>query len=92
MSGDGRDVAAALQTIREIGDDRTLDAAIEQAFPGSELVIAVNDGHFGEALTSPATLVGRHLGRQHLVGWQVVSDLRARQTIRSQLTKCRHTY
>lgn len=55
MSGDGRDVAAALQTIREIGDDEALDAAIEQAFPDSELVITENDGRFGVALTSPGT-------------------------------------
>lgn len=36
---DGRDLAAALQTIREIGDRAALDAAIEDAFPGSRLHI-----------------------------------------------------
>ncbi|WP_025128511.1 AAA family ATPase [Pseudomonas sp. PH1b] len=37
---DGRDLAAALQTIREIGDPEALDAAISDAFPGARLDIA----------------------------------------------------
>jgi len=36
---DGRDLAAALQTIREVGDSEKLDEAIDDAFPGSRLVI-----------------------------------------------------
>jgi predicted ATPase len=36
---DGRDLAAALQTIREVGDSMALDAAIEDAFPGAKLNI-----------------------------------------------------
>tara|TARA_A100001391_G_scaffold145707_1_gene103330 strand:- start:35361 stop:36521 length:1161 start_codon:yes stop_codon:yes gene_type:complete len=36
---DGRDLAAALQTIREVGDGEALDAAIEDAFPGARLGI-----------------------------------------------------
>ena len=36
---DGRDLAAALQTIREIGDGGALDEAIEDAFPGARLGI-----------------------------------------------------
>lgn len=39
MHQDGRDLAAALQTIREIGDREALDEAIEDAFPGSSLEI-----------------------------------------------------
>jgi len=39
---DGRDLAAALQTIREIGDEAGLDAAIADAFPGAKLDIAVH--------------------------------------------------
>ncbi|PTU75993.1 AAA family ATPase [Pseudomonas mangrovi] len=46
LAHDGRDLAAALQTIREIGDPHALDAAIEDAFPGSRLRIEVNDGLF----------------------------------------------
>ncbi|RON93674.1 AAA family ATPase [Pseudomonas fluorescens] len=37
---DGRDLAAALQTIREIGDPEALQAAISDAFPGARLNIA----------------------------------------------------
>lgn len=41
---DGRDLAAALQTIREIGDPAALDAAIDDAFPGSRLHIDFQAG------------------------------------------------
>ncbi len=41
---DGRDLAAALQTIREIGDRAALDAAIDDAFPGSRLHIDFQAG------------------------------------------------
>lgn len=40
---DGRDFAAALQTIREIGDRNALDETISDAFPGSKLNIAVRE-------------------------------------------------
>jgi predicted ATPase len=39
LNPDGSDLAAALQTIRENGDDKGLDRAIEEAFPGSRLGI-----------------------------------------------------
>ncbi|SUD41467.1 SMC domain-containing protein [Ectopseudomonas mendocina] len=41
---DGRDLAAALQTIREIGDREALNAAIDDAFPGSHLHIDFQAG------------------------------------------------
>jgi len=41
---DGRDLAAALQTIREIGDPAALDAAISDAFPGARLRIDMQAG------------------------------------------------
>ncbi|MNK71619.1 DNA replication and repair protein RecF [compost metagenome] len=41
---DGRDLAAALQTIREIGDPEVLQAAISDAFPGARLNIAPLQG------------------------------------------------
>jgi predicted ATPase len=41
LQHDGSDLAAALQTIREIGDAPALDAAIADAFPGSRLEIDV---------------------------------------------------
>ncbi len=44
---DGRDLAAALQTIREIGDASALDQAINDAFPGARLDIVIQqDGRF----------------------------------------------
>ena len=41
---DGRDLAAALQTIMEIGDPQALHAAIRDAFPGATLNIAPLQG------------------------------------------------
>jgi predicted ATPase len=46
LSHDGRDLAAALQTIREIGDRPALDAAVEDAFPGASVEIEHGNGHF----------------------------------------------
>ncbi|SMF10074.1 Predicted ATPase [Tistlia consotensis] len=46
LASDGSDLAAALQTIREIGDDAALDEAIADAFPGSGVEIGVTDGLF----------------------------------------------
>ncbi|UBI37459.1 MULTISPECIES: AAA family ATPase [Streptomyces] len=39
LAGDGADLAAALQTIRETGDAEALDAAVDAAFPGSRVEI-----------------------------------------------------
>jgi predicted ATPase len=48
MSDDGADVAAALQTIREVGDANALDEAVDLAFPGSRVTVEVGgDGRFG---------------------------------------------
>ncbi|MFW0759296.1 AAA family ATPase [Pseudomonas sp. H11T01] len=41
---DGRDLAAALQTIREIGDPEALQTAVSDAFPGATLNIAPLQG------------------------------------------------
>ncbi|CAI8741318.1 ATPase_AAA_core domain-containing protein [Pseudomonas chlororaphis] len=41
---DGRDLAAALQTIREIGDAEALQVAVSDAFPGARLNIAPLQG------------------------------------------------
>ena len=44
---DGRDLAAALQTILEIGDSSALNEAIGDAFPGAELsIVRHEDGRF----------------------------------------------
>ncbi|MCO8647461.1 AAA family ATPase, partial [Burkholderia multivorans] len=39
LADDGADLAAALQTIREIGDGAALDATIDDAFPGASIEI-----------------------------------------------------
>ncbi|GHE71285.1 ATPase [Streptomyces longispororuber] len=46
LAHDGADLAAALQTIRETGDDEALDAAVAAAFPGSRVRIADHGGRF----------------------------------------------
>ncbi|WP_144107823.1 AAA family ATPase [Paraburkholderia sp. BCC1886] len=46
LANDGADLAAALQTVREIGDAAALDAAIDDAFPGSRVDIDCRDGRF----------------------------------------------
>jgi predicted ATPase len=46
LSPDGGDLAAALETIREIGDPDALAEAIDDAFPGSRLEIVNRAGWF----------------------------------------------
>ena len=46
LAGDGADLAAALQTVIENGDDEALNEAIGDAFPDSSIAIEVNDGLF----------------------------------------------
>jgi len=60
----GADLAAALQTIREIGDAAALDGAIEDAFPGSRVEIATDRGRFEVTLRQHGLL--RPLGAAEL--------------------------
>jgi predicted ATPase len=47
LASNGADLAAAIQTIREIGDGAAFDAAIGDAFDGAEMeVVAKDDGYF----------------------------------------------
>jgi predicted ATPase len=46
LANDGADVAAAIETIREIGDARALEAAVSDAFPESQLSITNSAGRF----------------------------------------------
>src|SRR5262245_45974465 len=46
LRGDGADLAAAVQTIREIGHAVHLDHAIESAFPGASVDVVTADGFF----------------------------------------------
>jgi predicted ATPase len=64
LAHDGADLAAGLQTIREIGNDAALDAAIDAAFPGSELEIGVEGARFEVRLRQPGLL--RPLGTSEL--------------------------
>lgn len=50
LGHDGSDLAAALQTIREIGQDPDLDQAITNAFPGSRIEIVDEAGRFAVRL------------------------------------------
>jgi predicted ATPase len=46
LDNEGKDLAAALQTIKEIGDKKALDNAISDAFPGTKLAIVQHgDGY-----------------------------------------------
>lgn len=61
---DGGNLAAALQTIRELRDDDALDRTLDDAFPGSRLAISAGDGHFSIHLRQHGLL--RPLGASEL--------------------------
>jgi predicted ATPase len=56
LAADGRDLAAALQTIREIGDAPALDAAIDDAFPGARVQTVAADGRMKLEFHQPGLL------------------------------------
>jgi predicted ATPase len=56
LADDGADLAAALQTIVEIGDADGLTEAVDDAFPGSCVDIRVADGRFELTLRQPGML------------------------------------
>jgi predicted ATPase len=64
LGNDGDDLAAAIQTIREIGDDNVLAAAVEDAFPGSRLDVSSNEGRFALTMSQHGLL--RPLGTAEL--------------------------
>ncbi len=65
MSHDGADLAAAWQTIAEIGDQGALRELVDAAFPGSRVEVAVRDGgRFELTLRQPGML--RALGAAEL--------------------------
>jgi predicted ATPase len=53
LSHDGNDLAAALQTIIEVGDDTQLRGEIARAFNGASLIIDHNKGRFTILLQMP---------------------------------------
>ena len=64
LASDGADLAAALQTIRQIGDPRAFDAAVDDAFPGSAISVSDRDGFFEVEMRQPGLL--RPLGTAEL--------------------------
>ncbi len=46
LDSSGVDLAATIQTIREIGDPRSMDVAVNDAFPNSSIDIDTNNGLF----------------------------------------------
>lgn len=56
LASDGADLPAAIQTIIEIGDEEALDAAVDEAFPGSGLKIVDSNGYLTLALSQPGLL------------------------------------
>jgi len=53
MAPDGSDLAAALQTIFEIGDREGLNECVELAFPGAQVGVDTKDGRFEVFLSRP---------------------------------------
>jgi predicted ATPase len=56
LAHDGRDLAAALQTIIEIGDEKGLERAVSDAFPGSRVEVQAPQGRFSLFLHQPGLL------------------------------------
>jgi predicted ATPase len=46
LSNDGADLAAALQTVIEIGDPQALAASVSDAFPGASISVSHSEGRF----------------------------------------------
>jgi len=56
LAGDGSDLAAALQTIAEIGNEAALDEAIERAFPGHSVDVVTSGFYFELEMRQPGLL------------------------------------
>jgi len=56
LAGDGGDLAAAVQTILEIGDGEGLQAAVSDAFPGCRLGVDTSEPRFRLQLSQPGLL------------------------------------
>jgi predicted ATPase len=56
LAADGRDLASALETIREIGDPAALDAAVADAFPGANVRTVSTDGRLKVEFSQPGLL------------------------------------
>jgi len=56
LSHDGRDFAAAWQTIKEIGDEAALADALDDAFPGASVTVEESKGRFALLFHQPGLL------------------------------------
>lgn len=56
LANDGADLAAAIQTIREVGFQEGLSNAVADAFPGSQLSVDINSGRFEVAMAQHGLL------------------------------------
>jgi len=56
LTHDGRDLAAAIATIQEIGDAEALAEAVDDAFPGAKLDVDARDGLYAVQMTQPGLL------------------------------------
>ena len=56
LAPDGADLAAAIQTIREIGATDVLEEAIERAFPGHSMEVATSGVYFELEMRQPGLL------------------------------------
>jgi len=56
LDHNGSDLAAALQTIREIGEEDSLDEAIETAFSGAKIDVLVDQTRFRLQMRMPGVL------------------------------------
>jgi predicted ATPase len=56
LAADGRDLVAALETIREIGARAALEEAIDDAFPGARIASAQIDGRLKLEFSQPGLL------------------------------------
>lgn len=56
LASDGSDLAAAIQTILEIGDGEGFAQAVEDAFPGSSVEIEANEAGFRVLMRQPGLL------------------------------------
>src|ERR1700720_3868459 len=56
LGNDGDDLAAAIQTIREIGDEHALLAAVGDAFPKSRLEVSSSEGRFAVTMSQHCLL------------------------------------
>ena len=76
LASDGSDLAAAVQTIREIGDAEEMDAAISDAFPGARVEVASTDGYFELEMYQHGLL--RPLKTVRTIGWYAALPLARR--------------